>query len=165
MTMMPAIFDCAPARGNVLDVFRSLRLRSRSHAVASALARRWRGDTMTRSIVAVWSAGLALTVVSATMGCQATHVGDPCTPEQEYDPSFLGYSQTEVSVESKSFQCETRLCLVDHFQGRVSCPYGQSIYGGAPAPLPVTGCVTPATGVPVTGRDSNGNIVDTTQQA
>jgi hypothetical protein len=103
---------------------------------------------MTRSIVAVWSAGLALTAIS-TMGCQTTHVGDPCTPEQEYDPSFLGYSQTEVSVESKSFQC----------------PYGQNIDGGAPAPMPVTGCVTPATGVLVTGRDSNGNIVDTTQQA
>jgi hypothetical protein len=119
---------------------------------------------MTRSIVAGWSAGLALTVIS-TMGCQATHVGDPCTPEQEYDPSFLGFSQTEVSVESKSFQCETRLCLVDHFQGRVSCPYGQTIDGGANAPAPVTACLTPATGVPVTGRDSNGVLVDTTQQA
>src|SRR5208283_2191815 len=117
------------ARGNVLDVFRGVRLRSRSHAVASALARRWRGDTMTRSIVAVWSAGLVLGVLS-NIGCQATHVGDPCTPEQEYDKSFLGFSQTEVSVESKSFQCETRLCLVDHFQGRVSCPYGQPGDGG-----------------------------------
>ena len=28
-------------------------------------------------------------------------------------------------MESRSFQCETRLCLVNHFQGRVSCPYGQ----------------------------------------
>ncbi|HEY3237860.1 MAG TPA: hypothetical protein VGJ84_24285, partial [Polyangiaceae bacterium] len=25
---------------------------------------------------------------------------------------------------SRSFQCETRVCLVNHFQGRVSCPYG-----------------------------------------
>jgi hypothetical protein len=33
---------------------------------------------------------------------------------------------TEVNVESRSFQCETRVCLVNHFQGRVSCPYGQT---------------------------------------
>jgi hypothetical protein len=121
---------------------------------------------MTRSIVAVWSAGLALAViatVSTTLGCQATHVGDPCTPEQEYDKSFLGFSQTEVSVESKSFQCETRLCLVDHFQGRVSCPYGQGIDGGANAPA--EGCVTPATNIPVDGKDPDGVTVDATKQA
>jgi len=70
-----------------------------------------------------------------------------------------------VSVESKSFQCETRLCLVDHFQGRVSCPYGQDIEGGAPAPSPVTGCVTPATGIAVDGKDSDGVTVDPTKQA
>ena len=29
-------------------------------------------------------------------------------------------------MESRSFQCETRVCIVNHFQGRVSCPYGQS---------------------------------------
>jgi hypothetical protein len=117
---------------------------------------------MTRSIVAVWSAGLALTVLS-NVGCQETHVGDPCTPEQEYDKSFLGFSQSEVSVESKSFQCETRLCLVDHFQGRVSCPYGQSGDGGVNAPA--TGCFTPGTNVRVDGEDPNGMIVDMTKQA
>jgi hypothetical protein len=125
---------------------------------------------MTRSIVAVWSAGVALMALSilsalSTLGCQATHVGDPCTPEQEYDKSFLGFSQTEVSVESRSFQCETRLCLVDHFQGRVSCPYGQAIDGGANGAPPVTPCVTPATNIPVDGKDPNGMIVDSTHQA
>jgi hypothetical protein len=39
---------------------------------------------------------------------------------------FSGYEATEVNIESKSFQCETRLCLVNHFNGRVSCPYGQT---------------------------------------
>jgi hypothetical protein len=62
-------------------------------------------------------------------------VGDPCTPEQEYDPCFAGFNEAEVNVESKSFQCQTRLCLVNHFQGRVSCPYGQnagtSMIGGS----------------------------------
>ncbi len=59
-------------------------------------------------------------------GCQSTGVGDPCIPEDEYQQNFPGYAVDEVNVESRSFQCETRVCLVNHFQGRVSCPYGQS---------------------------------------
>jgi hypothetical protein len=58
-------------------------------------------------------------------GCPSGGVGDPCTPEDEYQKAFSGYERTEVNTESKSFQCETRLCLVNHFRGRVSCPYGQ----------------------------------------
>jgi len=59
-------------------------------------------------------------------GCNSGGVGDPCTPEDEYQQAFNGYDDTEVNVESKSFQCETRVCIVNHFAGRVSCPYGQS---------------------------------------
>jgi hypothetical protein len=59
-------------------------------------------------------------------GCQSGGIGDPCVPEDEYQQFFSGYGITEVNLESRSFQCETRLCLVNHFQGRVSCPYGQS---------------------------------------
>jgi hypothetical protein len=103
---------------------------------------------MTQTI-AVWSVALGLATLGA-LGCQTSHVGDPCVPEQEYDKSFLGFSLTEVSVESRSFQCQTRLCLVDHFQGRVSCPYGQAADGGTVAPA--TGCVTPGD-VPVDGKD------------
>jgi hypothetical protein len=76
-------------------------------------------------MAAAVSAIAAVVVVSST-GCSATGVGDPCIPEQEYDPTFAGFDPREVNVESKSFQCETRLCLVNHFQGRVSCPYGQN---------------------------------------
>jgi hypothetical protein len=69
---------------------------------------------------------LVLAPVSLSiLGCQPGGVGDPCIPEDEYQNSFSGYSVTEVNVESRSFQCETRVCLVNHFQGRVSCPYGQ----------------------------------------
>ena len=63
----PTSFESLPS-GNDLDVFRSLGLRSRSHAVASALARRWRADTMTRSIVAVWS-----TRACPDSDCNAVH--------------------------------------------------------------------------------------------
>jgi hypothetical protein len=59
------------------------------------------------------------------LACQPGGVGDPCTPEDEYNVGFSGYDAKEVNVESKSFQCETRVCLVNHFQGRVSCKYGQ----------------------------------------
>ncbi len=68
-------------------------------------------------IAAVLSLGAA--------ACQSTGVGDPCVPEQEYDQNFAGYDVTQVYTESRSFQCESRLCLVNHFAGRVSCPYGQ----------------------------------------
>ena len=59
------------------------------------------------------------------LACQPGGVGDPCTPEDEYGVGFSGYDAKEVNVESKSFQCETRICLANHFQGRVSCKYGQ----------------------------------------
>ena len=49
-----------------------------------------------------------------------------CTPDEEYDPTFQGFSIQDVSVESKSYVCLSRLCLVNHFQGRVTCPYGQT---------------------------------------
>src|SRR5215471_20754396 len=57
--------------------------------------------------------------------CESGGVGDPCIPEDEYKKNFSGYAETEVNVESRSFQCETRVCLVANFRGRVSCPYGQ----------------------------------------
>ena len=81
---------------------------------------------MTRSSILVLIVVGAFLYVIAGSGCAQGGVGDPCTPEQEYDVCFPGFDQQEVNVESKSFQCLTRLCLVNHFQGRVSCPYGQS---------------------------------------
>ena len=40
--------------------------------------------------------------------------------------AFSGFALGEVNVETNSLQCESRVCLVNHFQGRVSCPYGQT---------------------------------------
>lgn len=82
--------------------------------------------------------------------------GSPCTPEQELNPTFNGFVFQEVSFEP-NLQCQSHLCLVNHFQGRVSCPYGQQADG---TPLPGTasctpngdsGCCTPGTDLPVTG--------------
>ncbi len=58
--------------------------------------------------------------------CGGSGVGDPCVPEDEYTTTFSGFAVSEVNVESRSFQCLTRVCLVNHFQGRASCPYGQT---------------------------------------
>jgi len=68
---------------------------------------------------------LGVTALTA-LGCEPGGVGDPCIPEDEYQVTFGGYAETEADVETKSFQCVTRVCLVNHFRGRVSCPYGQA---------------------------------------
>jgi hypothetical protein len=49
-------------------------------------------------------------------------IGSPCTPEQERDPSFNGFVFQEIGTEFDDSQCQSHLCLVNHFQGRVSCP-------------------------------------------
>ncbi|WP_437562538.1 hypothetical protein [Sorangium sp. So ce542] len=86
---------------------------------------------MTRSILS-GLLGLLSVVAMASLpaACESGGVGDPCLPEDEYDPQFAGFKVTEENIESRSFQCQTRICLVNHFQGRVSCPLGQE----APAP-------------------------------
>jgi len=81
----------------------------------------------------------------AVVGCQSGGVGDPCVPEDEYQRYFSGYEVGEVNIETRSFQCETRICLVNHFQGRASCPYGQPSSGGGPTRCHVPGS-TQATG-------------------
>ena len=87
---------------------------------------------MTRLLSAgSWSV-VALLLGLSALGCTPGGVGDPCTPEDEYQQNFNGFQVTETNVESRSFQCETRLCLVNHFQGRVSCRLGQSAASGAP---------------------------------
>jgi hypothetical protein len=83
------------------------------------------GQSMIRKITGFSLLATAL-VGLMPLACQPGGVGDPCTPEDEYNTAFSGYDPAEVNVESKSFQCETRVCLVNHFQGRVSCKYGQA---------------------------------------
>jgi hypothetical protein len=74
---------------------------------------------------------IAMAIAASFLGsnCGGEGIGDPCVPEDEYRNDFSGFSIGEVNVESRSFQCATRVCLVNHFQGRSSCPYGQSSLG------------------------------------
>jgi hypothetical protein len=76
-----------------------------------------------RKVIVLFSVVSALGAFAG--GCQSGGVGDPCTPEDEYQQRFSGFSPTEINIESRSFQCETRVCLVNHFRGRVTCPLGQ----------------------------------------
>jgi hypothetical protein len=94
-------------------------LKSRVHAV---LKRAGVGST------------LLLAVAAPPPDC-ATHdevvlvrdgVGDPCVPGDEQLASFTGYSLSEVNIETQFAGCKTSLCLTNHFQGRVSCPGGQT---------------------------------------
>jgi hypothetical protein len=52
-------------------------------------------------------------------------------PGEENDPTFQGFSSESVSVESNNAACPG-VCLVNHFQGRVTCPYGQTAPGVGP---------------------------------
>jgi hypothetical protein len=102
-----------------------------------------------------WAAATVTLVLGALcLGCPSGGIGDPCTPEDEYQQKFSGYAVSEVNIESRSFQCETRLCLVNHFQGRVSCPYGHDTTDGVAFYVPGTA----GPGIPAT------QITDPTQR-
>ena len=121
-----------------------------------------------RSLLVFAALGGAL--VATIQGCGQSGVGDPCTPEQEFNQGFLGFDVKEVSVESKSFQCQTRLCLVNHFQGRVSCSYGQDADGKAPSTAPADpfhpgDCVVPGSAAKITGADDTGKVIDSKKKA
>jgi len=71
-------------------------------------------------------------------------LGEPCLPDDERDPSFSGFQLTETNIETASESCASRFCVANHFQGRVSCPYGQKDGGG--------GCTLPGSKEPVTAQ-------------
>lgn len=81
---------------------------------------------MTRSILsAVLAAASVAGIAIFPAACETGGIGDPCTPEDEFSPSFTGFKVAQENIESRSFQCESRICLANHFQGRVTCPLGQ----------------------------------------
>jgi len=86
---------------------------------------------MTRSILSGIPTMLGALLGIAAIGlvpsaCQSGGVGDPCIPEDEYDARFAGFKVSQENIESRSFQCDTRICLANFFQGRVTCPMGQA---------------------------------------
>ncbi len=78
-------------------------------------------------------------------------LGTPCLPSAENSAAFDGIDYTEVNVPT-NVPSGQPTCLVNHFQGLVTCPYGQSASGQPPACAarcttlggqPVTGSVLP----------------------
>src|SRR5262245_31270435 len=51
-----------------------------------------------------------VSVATIPLACQGGGVGDPCTPEDEYGADFAGFKSSEENIESRSFQCQTRIC-------------------------------------------------------
>ena len=66
---------------------------------------------------------------------EAEWVGNPCTPNDEKNAAFPGFKITETTIDKGAPECGggAGVCLVNHFQGRVSCPLGQ------PAPVDANG--------------------------
>jgi hypothetical protein len=80
--------------------------------------------------------GLAAMGLALLLGCTKSDDEDPITPTEEVgtrcvpgienQTAFRGYEFPMVTVDTESPDCEQTACLVNHFQGRVSCPYGQT---------------------------------------
>ena len=93
----------------------------------------WSRARTLRAFGVVWLVWAA----ASTAGCESGDVGAPCVPDAEYSAGFAPFSLRELYLESSSLECATRLCLVNHFQGRVSCPFGQDGPDDErPCPLP-----------------------------
>jgi hypothetical protein len=61
-------------------------------------------------------------------------VGSPCFPGSERTHNFNGFALDEVGFEFGSPDCASNTCLINHMQGRASCPYGQTAEEAANAP-------------------------------
>jgi hypothetical protein len=85
---------------------------------------------------------------TSPQGESAAPVGMPCTPSLELSASFAGFNPHEVTLD-ESDTCGGDVCLVNHFQGLTSCPYGQGSNGNAP-PGATAACTVPGTSTPVT---------------
>ena len=55
--------------------------------------------------------------------------------------------RSSASLTLKTPACASQVCIVNHFQGRVTCPYGQSVRGQGPDGTP--GCKVPGTCDPI----------------
>jgi hypothetical protein len=73
-------------------------------------------------------------------------IGEPCLPFEEQHPMFNGYGLTEVTLDTGNPGCDSGLCVVNHFQGRVSCPYGQTSEQAGAAPQ----CFVPGSNLSIT---------------
>jgi hypothetical protein len=104
-------------------------------------------------LIAMSPSGAAPAGTIAILGCggmesssgrlsSAASLGAPCVPSPELSTSFAGFSQMEVTLDENNPACGNgAACVVNHFQGLTSCPYGQD--AGADT------CTVPGTSTPV----------------
>jgi hypothetical protein len=88
-------------------------------------ALRYRMDMLPTETKGILFVCVAETKTVGTLG-GAEEVAEPCIPRDEYRTSFSSFGTQEIIVEDNSTECASGICLVNHFQGRVSCPYGGS---------------------------------------
>lgn len=84
---------------------------------------RFFGDEVESSFYLFTCGGI--TAETASLPTPAAALGEPCLPRRESRSNFPGFSLTDVTLDLGTAACESGLCLVNHFEGRVSCPYGQ----------------------------------------
>ena len=85
-------------------------------------------------------------------------VGAPCMPFQELSRTFAGFEAIEVTLDQNDSACLSGLCLVNHFQGRASCNYGQNSDGQGNADA--AACAVPGTGATVIPNGPQGQTVE-----
>lgn len=82
-----------------------------------------------------WGAGFSGHLLAAgclIVGCSSAgpagpgNTGQACVPREEQLAEFGGFAANEVNVAEDSDSCGNNVCLVNAFQGRVTCTYGQA---------------------------------------
>jgi hypothetical protein len=61
---------------------------------------------------------------------KAEPLGSVCVPSDERSPTFSGFIADEVVIDGGSSACASGICVVQRFQGRVSCPFGSPAGAG-----------------------------------
>ncbi len=69
---------------------------------------------------------------SSPSATSAASVGIACIPSEERSSAFSGFNLLQVTLDEGNSACGSDVCLVNHFQGLTSCPYGQDSTGAAP---------------------------------
>lgn len=88
---------------------------------------------------------LHLSCVGSYGSQEVLGLGGPCTPTVENDSGFPFFIAGSTLLEAGAPGCVSGSCLVHNFQGRVSCPYGQSEEQAQSDPA----CFVPGTRAPV----------------
>ncbi len=69
---------------------------------------------------------------SSPSATSAASVGIACIPSEERSSAFAGFLTSQVTLDEGNSACGSDVCLVNHFEGLTSCPYGQDSTGAAP---------------------------------